>query len=125
MVAVCTHKTTTYWVITMDQNTTALELLSSGATIDSSHGLSASNLLFSEMDTSNRMQDLSLMALLKKGAIVTMISGLGLLSVDNQVLLFEETESDYEILSHYPHNDDGMARAIEDLDFYALDVIAA
>jgi len=109
----------------MDQNTTALELLSSGATIDSANGPSASELLFVGADDSGRMQNLSLMSLLKRGAIVTMISGLGLLSVDNQVLLFEEAGADFEILANYPHNDDGMARVLEDLDFYSLDLIAA
>ena len=109
----------------MNHNTTALELLSSGATIESGNGSASEALSVTSRHTS-WMHDLSLSGLMKKGAIVTMITGLGILGVDDQVVLFEETAAgEYEILSNYPQSEEGLTMALEDIDFYGSDALVA
>lgn len=101
----------------MDYNTTAMELLAAGATIEANGG-SASSALQVSPSHHDWLHDRSLTGLIKRGAIVTMMSGLGLLGLDGQVVLFEDDRGEYEILSSYPADDDGVTRALEDLEFY-------
>jgi hypothetical protein len=97
----------------MDNKTTVLELLSSGATIESSEkALQVSSV------NKNWIQDIGLGDLLRCGAIVTMASGFGLLGIDDQILIFEDYLGQYEILSNYNSDTKGLLKALEHLDFY-------
>jgi hypothetical protein len=97
----------------MDNKTTVLELLSSGATIESSE----TALQVTSVNKS-WMQNTGLGDLIRCGAIVTMASGFGLLEIDNQILLFEDYLGQYEILSNHPSDTKGLSKALEHLEFY-------
>lgn len=103
----------------MDHTTTTTELLGMGATIESGdNGTIAGAIQVTERHT-NWAHNLSLSALLRKGAVVTMVTGLGLMGVDDRVVVFDENRGEPEILSAtHPQSDDGITAAIEEMDFF-------
>ena len=102
----------------MDHTTTTLELLSMGATIESADDSSIVGAIQVTDRHTNWLHNLNLSALLRKGAVITMVTGLGLMGVDDQVVIFDEAQGQYEILSTHPQSEDGIMAALEDMDFF-------
>lgn len=99
--------------------TTAMELLTQGASIIGRSGQELTELLRVDPKDDTWMHDLSVTHLLDRGAAITMMNGLGMLKIENRFILFEEQYDEIDTLCDYSGCELGLHAMLDDLAHYS------